>query len=348
MIDELKEQIRSKAAEVEFSGAVSVWSGEQVYEEAFGLRDRANELPVTNETRFGIASGTKGFTALAIGILIEEERLKLDTRVRSILEDRIENLHPEITVQQLLEHTSGIGDHYDEEEIGDGVDDFLLSIPVQNLYSPFDYVPLLEEKPQKFPPGEKACYSNGGYVTLSMIVETVASIPFHEFVEERIFGVAEMTRSGFFRSDSLPGNTALGYVSDKDRLKTNIFNLPIIGSGDGGAYSTASDIDRFWLNLKSGKILSLRTLAPFVKAQNCIDDDWYGFGFWIDKDLNRIELFGHDAGVSFYSSTSRQFDETFTVISNTSTGAWPLGKLMKNRMLQQNAAHDQGSSATSR
>lgn len=336
MNDKNTELIVSKAKEIDFSGVVSVKSGNmEAHRLTFGYRDRANKLSVTNNTRFGIASGTKGFTALAIAILIEEGELTLETRARSILGDRIENLHSQITIQQLLGHTSGVGDHYDEEEIGDGVDGFLLSIPVRNLFSPLDYIPLLEEKSQKFPPGSRTCYSNGGYVILSIIVETLASTSFHEFVEERIFNAAGMTRSGFFRSDSLPDDTAFGYVSDKDFLKTNIFNLPIIGSGDGGAYSTVSDFDRFWHNLKSGEILSLQTLAPFVKAQHPLEDQWYGFGFWIDKDLDRIELCGYDAGVSFYSSTSRQSEDTFTIISNTSKGAWPITKVVKSSILQQ-------------
>ncbi len=347
MIDELKESICTKTAEVSFSGTVSIRSDEQVYEDAFGLRDRANELPNTVETRFGIASGTKGFTALAIALLIEEGKLSLDTRARSVLGDKIGNLHPEITIQQLLGHTSGIGDHYDEEEIGEGVDDFLLSIPVQNLLSPLDYIPLIEEKSQKFPPGERACYSNGGYVVLAIIVEVVTSIPFHEFVEERIFKAAGMNQSGFFRSDSLPSNTAFGYVSDEDRLKTNIFNLPIVGSGDGGAYSTVSDMYNFWTSLKSGKILPPNMLDAFTSAQNYVDDGWYGFGFWVDKKLDRIELCGYDAGVSFYSSTSRESNDTFTILSNTSKGAGPLVKLIKDGILKQHAAHNRGSSHAS-
>lgn len=333
MKNQIEELITAKAKEKGFSGIVSVSSPKLSYQFSFGHRDRANRIVPNSETRFGIASGTKGFTALAVAILIQEGVISMETTAHSILGDQMTNLHPKITVKQLLEHTSGIGDHYDEEDIGDDVDSFTLSIPVQNLNSPLDYIPLIEEKAQKFTPGEQAVYSNGGYVVLSMIVEVVSKTPFHEFVEERIFKTAGMTRSGFFRSDSLPSNTALGYLSEKDGLQTNLFKLPIIGSGDGGAYTTQGDMQAFWVALKAGEIVELSVLEPFIVEQNKLDGDWYGYGFWIDKELERIVLVGYDAGVSFYSSTSKDADDVITVISNTSNGAWPVVKLLRNKIV---------------
>ncbi|MCB0070530.1 MAG: beta-lactamase family protein [Caldilineaceae bacterium] len=329
----LTERLCRKAEETDFSGVVFLESNGDVFHQAFGDRDRANRLPNTGETRFGLASGTKGFTALGIAALIDAGEFGLDTCARAIVGDRIENLNPDITIGQLLSHTSGIGDYYDEDEIGDS-DEFVLGIPVQNLVSPLDYIPLLEEKAQKFPPGTASSYSNSGYIALAIIIELVASMPYQKFIENAVFAPAQMERSGFFRSDCLPADTALGYVSDQERLRTNIFHLPVVGGGDGGAYATAEDMARFWTALKASRIVPLQTLAPFLQPQSTVDNQRYGYGFWFDDKLDHIKLVGLDAGVSFFSSTSPAKDESVTIMSNTSSGAWPLVSLIRAKGLK--------------
>ena len=333
----LEETINGLAGETSFSGVVDVSSEQSSFSKARGYRNRADQLPIETDTRFGIASGTKGFTALGIAGLIEDEKLGMKTTAVSLLGDRFPKLHPNITIEQLLAHTSGVGDHYDEDEIQEGVDDFILSIPVQNLVSPFDYLPLLLDLPQKFSPGEKACYSNGGYVILAMIIESVSRQPFHQYIEERIFRRSGMKNSGFFRSDNLPGNTALGYLVGKQPFRTNIFNLPVIGSGDGGAYSTIDDMRIFWRNLLAFEIIGPKVLQPMIGAQNKLENTYYGYGFWIENGGNFIALEGYDAGVSFYSATSRDSETVFTVISNDRSGAWPIVEVIKKELFQQAA-----------
>ncbi|MDA3834957.1 MAG: serine hydrolase [Spirochaetales bacterium] len=330
-----EEAISRTAEETSFCGVVDVCSEERSFRKVWGFRDRANRIKNIADTRFGIASGTKGFTALGIASLIEEGKFARETKASSLLGDRFPDLHPSITIEQLLAHTSGVGDHYDEDEIKEGVDDFVLSIPVQNLESPFDYLPLLRERTQKFIPGRKACYSNGGYVVLAMIIELVGRVPFHRYIEDRIFHRAGMTRSGFFRSDNLPENTAMGYLVGKEKFKTNVFNLPVIGSGDGGAYSSLEDMKLFWQSLLSFKIVGKATLEPMVKAQNRFENRDYGLGFWIENEGNFIALEGYDAGVSFYSAASRDLGKVFTVISNDRSGAWPILKTIKKELFQQ-------------
>ncbi len=329
----LENSLRAKANETAFSGVVEVETEAESFQAAWGWRDRVNALPNTTSTRFAIASGTKGFTALGAMTLIEAGKLTLQTTAASILGRVFPELDERMTMEHLLAHTSGVGDHFDEEEIQDSVDEYLLSIPVQDLVSPFDYLPLLKEKPQKFPPGEKACYSNGGYVLLAMIIEQVSGQSFHDYLAEQVFQKAGMKRSGFFRSDSLPENTALGYLGSKHDLKTNLFTLPVIGSGDGGAYSTLDDMKSFWRHLLSYQIISQQALSPMIRMQNQIEDEFYGQGFWIVDQGRLIALEGYDAGVSFHSSTSLDEKIRFTVISNDRLGAWPLVELIQKSLL---------------
>lgn len=100
-----------------FSGVVSIHQLDKVlYEKAFGFADHSNKLENKIDTRFGIASGTKFLTALAVGKLIEAKTLSFSTRLIDCISNQFPNYSPEISIQQLLNHTSGIPDYYDEEK----------------------------------------------------------------------------------------------------------------------------------------------------------------------------------------------------------------------------------------
>ena len=87
-----------------------------LYERAAGYADRSNQIANTLDTRFGIASGTKFFTALAIGKLIEAQKLAFDTKLKDCIALDFPRYSPEITIRHLLTHTSGIPDYLDEEK----------------------------------------------------------------------------------------------------------------------------------------------------------------------------------------------------------------------------------------
>lgn len=328
-MEKLREHIRAEVQKIGLSGVVSARSGDSSYAEAFGYRERANHIKNQISTRFGIASATKGFTAVGVAGLIEQGQIGFDTLVKPILGDRLENLHADITIRHLLGHSSGVGDYLDEDSVGN-INDVVLAIPVQNLLSPGDYVPLLEKIERKFPPGERFSYSNSGFIILAMIIELVSNQSYQDFIEKQVFKRAGMNRSGFFRSDCLPDDTATGYIPDGDSWRSNVFNLPIKGSGDGGAYSTIEDVQNFWRALKGGHLLNEQLVSELLKPRQYCEKDKlsYGYGFWIDANAGQALLEGYDAGVSFRSITGLNDDNGYTVISNTSSGAWPIVRLL--------------------
>jgi CubicO group peptidase (beta-lactamase class C family) len=115
-MEELNVALERAASETEFSGVVSVFRGAStIYNKAYGYRDIKNRLPNTTSTIFGIASGTKIFTALGIGVLVDQGVISLDTTIGEIDGGYSGFVDPQATVQQLLTHTSGIYDYYDEE-----------------------------------------------------------------------------------------------------------------------------------------------------------------------------------------------------------------------------------------
>jgi CubicO group peptidase (beta-lactamase class C family) len=296
--------------------------GERIVAFARGYADRANGRPNTLETLFGTASITKGLTALTVASLIETGELRYDTTVRSLLPDVLPLVDPRVTIEQLLGHTSGIGDYLDEETLGD-VDDYIMDRPVHELASPADYLPLLDGHPQRTPPGTTFAYNNGGFVILSIAIEIAGGKSYYDLVQERVLDPASMASTSFVRSDRLPAGAALGYVADG---RSNILHLPVRGAGDGGAYTTLDDLETLWRSLFAGRILPLpivdRLVAP--RSNDLSEHRRYGLGFWLRDDRETPMLEGYDAGVSCRTVHDRQSGLTYSVISNTSSGAWAL------------------------
>lgn len=309
----------------DFSGVVSVSRGPNVeFEAAYGLADRAHEVPVTVDTQFGIASGTKGFTAVTVAGLLGTGALTLATTARSILGRDLPLVHPDVTVGHLLAHTSGVGDYVDED--GTDPDDYVLRVPVHALADTESYVRALDGFAQRFPPGARFAYCNSGYVLLALLAERVSGTPFPGLVGRHVFAPAEMWSTAFLRSDRLPGTAAVGYVGDG---RTNALHLPVRGCGDGGAYSTAGDVRRFWTALFDERILPRHRVAELTRARSSVPDRStrgmrYGRGFWLHATGPAVILEGCDAGVSFRSVHDPTSGRTHTVLSNTTRGAWPV------------------------
>jgi CubicO group peptidase (beta-lactamase class C family) len=310
----------------DFSGVISVdRAGEPSFRRAYGFAHRAFEVPNRDDTRFAIASGSKGFVAVATMSLIESGELRPDTTARSVLGADLPLIADDVTVEHLLAHRSGIGDYLDED--GDGeITDYVLKQPVHRLDRTEAFLPELDGYPTVFPAGSRFGYCNGGYMVLALIIERASGVPFHDLIDARVFGPGGMTRTAYLRSDELPPNTATGYLH-ADGLRSNVLHLPVRGNGDGGAYSTVADISVFWRALFAGAIVSPATVAGMVRphTERAYRDLGYGLGFWLRSD-GRVQLEGGDAGVSFRSVHDPATATTWTVVSNWSDGVWPVAR----------------------
>ena len=316
---ELVHNLEKTASETDFSGVISVFKDATIiFNKAFGYRDIKNKLSNTTSTRFGIASGTKVFTALGIGILIDQGLISLRTTVHEIdngFEGFIDGL---ASIQHLLTHTSGIFDYYDEE-IEQDFENFSVEIPWCELETPTDYYPLFKDKPMKFPPGERYSYSNGGYVFLGIILEKLTGMLYRDFIDEHILKPAGMQNSGFYAFNDLPENTANGYL--EDRRTTNIYHLPLRGGGDGGMYTTTDDLRSFWDSLFASRILSADLTKTFLSTHWIFNDaDGYGCGIFKRLDDSLFSIAGGDAGVGFYSRYLVPDKLTINVLSNITNG----------------------------
>jgi CubicO group peptidase (beta-lactamase class C family) len=326
-------EVDAAARESGFSGAVRVdRAGSVVTAAVHGFADRRSGTDVELSTQFGLASGTKLFTALTVMSLIESGELRLDTPARGPLGTDLPLIGDDVTIEQLLSHRSGIGDYLDESLVDD-IADFELPVPAQRLWSTEQYLPILDGHPRVSAPGAEFAYNNGGYVVLALIAERTARRPFDVLVRERVCDPAGMEATGFLRSDELPQSAALGYL-DPEGTRTNVFHLPVLGSGDGGIYSTVADISDLWRAFMGGRIVSPELVGQMLTPRRGSGPDVleYGLGVWIHPDGDVLEIHGYDAGVSFYSLHHRASATTCTAISNTGKGTWALEELLERRV----------------
>ncbi|MBB6038619.1 serine hydrolase domain-containing protein [Phytomonospora endophytica] len=331
-VSQLAEAVEAVAGDVAFSGVVRVdRDGEAAYQAAFGLAQRGHEVPNTVDTRFAVASGAKGFTALAVVRLIEQGRLALDTTARSVLGADLPLVADDVTVEHLLAHRSGIGDYLDEESLGD-IADYVLKTPVHLLAETEGFLAELDGHPTKFPAGTDFSYCNGGYILLALIAERVSGTGYHQLVDELVCRPAGLADTAFLRSDQLPDRTATGYLLRDGRWRSNVLHLPVRGNGDGGIYTTAADMNSFWGAFLAGRIVGAEWVAELTRPHSAVPAEKarYGLGFWLDETGPQVRLAGYDAGVSFSSTHDPSTDVTWSVLGNSDDGAWPVARAVRS------------------
>lgn len=328
----LEDSITRERTTEPFSGVVSLRHRNTiVFEHAYGAALRSESIPNQTDTRFQIASGCKIFTSVVICQLIERGLLSPTTLLSDCLDVPFPQFDPRITLHQLLTHTSGIPDYFNEAVMSDYAA-LWQQQPMYTMRRPADFLPLFQNQPMQSPPGATFAYNNAGFIVLGLIIEQCTATPFSDSVTEQIFRVCGMHDSGYFAADQLPGRTALAYIENADGTwRSNIYTVPIIGGADGGAYTTAADMARFWQALSEHTLLSSEStntlLTPQVATQRSAPYDHYGYGVWIETSANGIRkcfVEGSDPGVAFRSSVYPEQKTILTLLGNTGQALWPL------------------------
>lgn len=307
-----------------FTGVVTVdVAQERILERCEGFAHRALRAPMTPDTRIAIASGSKAFTALAVMRLVEDGEMRLDQPVRELLGDDLPLIDSRVTIEHLLTHTSGIGDYLDEGQWEP--DDYVLTAPVHTLTTAHAFLPLLDGHPQSFAPGERFSYCNGAFVVLAVVIERVSGRTYHEVVRRLVIEPAGLGRTDFLALNDLPADAALGYLHTEGNL-VNTLHLPLLGTGDGGVFTTAGDLHRFWLALLDGRIVSAASVEDMTRPRHDVPQEQrrYGTGFWLHRTHPALILEGYDAGASFRSTHLVERRTTVSVMGNSTEGAWPV------------------------
>jgi len=319
-----------------FSGVVSLapLGADASLDLAFGFADRANRRPNRIDTRFAMASGCKIFTAVAVWLLIQDGKIELGTRLAECVRSRSFGFGSAVTIGQLLNHTSGVPDYFSEEIQADFAA-LWRDRPCYRMISIGDFLPLFETGALKAPPGGGFLYSNAGFILLGLVVEELTGQAFPDAIAARIFHPCGMTRSGYFAMDALPDDTALGYLAPgDDDWRTNIFAVPSVGGPDGGAFTTAGDLRRFWTALLGGRLLSRETLDCFLSPSVPVterDGAWhYGYGVWLREAHGSwiASIEGSDPGAALESRIRLGDGHITTVLSNVQDSAERVARLL--------------------
>jgi CubicO group peptidase (beta-lactamase class C family) len=170
--------MKSQVAQENFSGTVLVAQGGKIiFEQGYGLANREWAIPNRPDTRFRIASLTKQFTAAGILLMQQQHRLSVKDKISAYVADLPVSWR-DITIHQLLTHTSGLPSYTETPQIES----------LNHLgATPRQLIDLVKDSPLQFPPGSKFTYCNTGYVLLGMILEKVSGLSYGDFLQKNIF-----------------------------------------------------------------------------------------------------------------------------------------------------------------
>lgn len=309
-----------------FSGAVIVArDGAPVFAAASGEADRATHRANTLDTPINLGSMNKMFTALVIGRLVEQGKVAWDDKVGKHLPDWPQaRVRDEVTIAQLLSHTSGLKAYWGEEHDRRGPE----------LDTAKEYGELCDDQAPAFAPGERFEYSNCGFVVLGLIAERVAKKDYYALVRELVYRPAGMVNSDHYDRGDAASQRAIGYLlSGEDNARF----LAKRGAPAGGGYASANDLLRFATALRAGKIVKPETLAIMTSRKSTMGPPpgpngppqgsvqaGYGYGFGVIPGPGGSEgFFGHNGGAPGINADMAMFPSGWTVIvlSNVDRGA---------------------------
>lgn len=348
-----REELEKLARDDAFSGVVHVRRGADVLlASAHGTASRRWGVPVHPGMRFDVASVTKLFTSVAVLQQVDAGALELDGSIHDYVDLAGTTISPAVTLRHLLSHTSGIADDADEEA-GESYEAIWLERTSYLVTETADFLPQFVHKPPVFAPGEGCRYCNVGYILLGLALERVTGRRYREVVVGDVFGRAGMTDSGFFHMRDAVPDVAEGWdpvrapsadSPDEDPAdgpitgwRLNIYSYPPIGSPDGGAHVTASDLVRFFDAVRGGRLLSPASTEAFLTPQalhHTVDDAdpgetaavHHAFGLEIevtsDGEVRSLYKDGINAGASAIVRHYPAQDVTLAVVANSEDGAW--------------------------
>ena len=310
--------------------AYIVRNDEVLFEYSSGFADLPNEIPNTIDTRFASASAGKVFVAAGILRLVDKGKIRLSDTIGELLKFELNQIDPGVTVAQLLNHTSGVPDYFDET-IMDEYEELWIDLPNYRIRKNSDLLPLFINKPMMYPKGTKFQYNNSGYVMLALIIEAVTGLPFDQYLKEKVFDVCGMDSTGYFELDRLPSRCANSYIfcPETSDYRTNIYSVDAKGTGAGGAFITVKDIVRFWKALTEYRLFSKEMTDMMLSKQSGDGEDpeegWYGCGVWIIDNPKGTDIpyfQGCDPGVSFISEYNPDNGTISVIVSNYGDNVW--------------------------
>jgi CubicO group peptidase (beta-lactamase class C family) len=338
--DELAEALAADA----FSGVALVLGPDGlVAEVAAGIADRATDRPIAPSSRFGTASASKLFTAVALVRLFERGTAAPAMRLVDVLapDRRPRALDPGVTLEHLLTHTSGMADYFDEygEEPFEAL---WATVDPLAMRRPADLLPLFADLAPLAAPGAQVRYCNAGFILAGLALEAITGRDFYDVITDEILVPAGLADTGYPALDEPIPELAVGYLAPAaddpgPGAATNARAIPVRGQPDGGAFTTAADLVRFLDAVRDGVLLGGQwreeALRPRVRDE--AEDAWYGLGWWT-SGTGRGRRIGHPGGDPGYQARLRWYPETghrVAILVNASSGGGAAARIIEERLV---------------
>jgi D-alanyl-D-alanine carboxypeptidase len=278
-------------------------NGTTLFTKGYGLRDKAENLPVTARTIFPIGSITKQFTAACVMLLVQQSKIDLDAKLASYLPSVPHA--SEITVREILDQTSGYPDYLENKALITA-----LFAGTWTTHEPFAYyVNLTRGTPLHFKPGTKWQYSNTNYEVAGMLVAKVSGEPYEQFLTQNIFRAQDLTSMQYLTWSIPVGNDVTRGYNYAKGTYTLIPRYDMSwGGGAGAIASDASDLVKWDGAFFGGKVISQssveiattppRHISMGMHAGNTQSNiaDGYGFGWVAGHDEGR-RIVWHNGGL---------------------------------------------------
>ena len=272
-----------------------------VYSGAFGFRNLDTKEPMTTSNIFHWASVSKTFVATAIMQLIEKGKLDLDEKVTTYVPyfKQSGDKYKSITLRQMLNHTSGIGD----------VDDYEWDKPQNDEAAPERFVRGLENDSLLFAPGENWKYSNTAFEILGVVISRVSGVPFETYVKQNILKPLGMQHSSFVYPEIPDSLRTTGHVWAAKPIVSKVYPYNRIHAPSSTMNSNVLEMTHYAMaNLHRGEYNGVRILADstynllWTNSVNMKDKPAIGVSWFLDehRGLKTAAHGGSDTGFKSY------------------------------------------------
>jgi len=280
--------------------------GIEIIKRGYGLANLELKISTNPDMIYKIGSLTKQFTATAILKLEEEGKLNIKDDIRKYLPDYPDHGYV-ITIEHLLNHTSGTPSFTERSDISD----------IEKIeLTPDQLVALFKNEPLDFPTGTKYYYSNSGYALLALLIERVTGVSYEEYLTKNILKAANLRSTYCDNPEKLIFNRIAGYTLDSTGFKPAQYMTMKVPLGGGNLISTVSDIYSWTKSLLDGKIISEHQIKRMFTSGKLDSgqETGYGFGTWI-KTFADQPVYFHDGWIYGFTSSRLFFPESDRFIS---------------------------------
>jgi CubicO group peptidase (beta-lactamase class C family) len=294
--------------------------GQILLAKGYGLANVELNVPVNPETVFQSGSVGKQFVSAAVMMLVQEGKVSLDDSITKYFPDAPPSWKP-ILIENLLSHTSGLGEYETRERIAPN-GPFYLRLD----FTEDELVKKIEALPIDFPVGSNWAYCNTNYVLLGILIHKVTGEFYADFLADRIFKPLGMTSTRLISDADIIPNRASGYRIQGDKLQNAEWVSPTFNStADGSLYFNVLDLAKWDGALYGTKLLKQSSLdriwTIFPLNNGAPNPGNYGFGWWINT-VNGHRVIEHPgSSEGFTCQISRYVDDNLTVVVLTNLSA---------------------------